>query len=224
MSPDRREFVERLTAGAALMAGLTLVRSDAAAAALAPAQDPTEKWDLSWADRVSGKHRAVFDAADIEDGAGFLRAKLWKDQYIQVLGAAPDDISVVLVVRHQAIPLVMTQAYWDRYEIGKKHKVKHPLTDKPTTFNPALLPASELPPSLASYTLDGFLQGGGIVLGCNLAFGEVVRTVAKGEKLAEADARKRALTMLQPGVILQPSGVFATIRAQEAGCHYLRAS
>jgi hypothetical protein len=27
-----------------------------------------------------------------------------------------------------------------------------------------------------------------------------------------------------PGVILQPSGVFAAVRAQEAGCHYVRAS
>jgi hypothetical protein len=224
MQPDRREFIERLTAGAAAVAGLSLARSDVAAAALAPAQEQAEKWDLSWMDRVTGKYRAVFDATAIEDGAGFLRAMLWKGQYSQVLGAGPGDLSAVFVARHEAIPLVMTQAYWDRYGVAKKNKVKHPFTDKATTFNPALLPASELPPPLASFTLDGFLQGGGIILGCNLAFGDIVRTVAKEEKLSEADARKQALGMLQPGVILQPSGVFATIRAQDAGCRYLKAS
>jgi hypothetical protein len=29
---------------------------------------------------------------------------------------------------------------------------------------------------------------------------------------------------MNPGVILQPSGVFAAIRAQQEGCHYIRAS
>ena len=37
-------------------------------------------------------------------------------------------------------------------------------------------------------------------------------------------ARKQAIGYLVPGVILQPSGVFAAIRAQEAGATYLRAS
>ena len=32
------------------------------------------------------------------------------------------------------------------------------------------------------------------------------------------------MTFVLPGVILQPSGVFATLRAQEAGCQYLLAS
>jgi hypothetical protein len=40
----------------------------------------------------------------------------------------------------------------------------------------------------------------------------------------DADARKQAIAALVPGVILQPSGVFAALRAQEAGCLYLRAS
>jgi intracellular sulfur oxidation DsrE/DsrF family protein len=33
-----------------------------------------------------------------------------------------------------------------------------------------------------------------------------------------------ALKHLLPGVTLQPSGVFAVLRAQEAGCQYLLAS
>jgi hypothetical protein len=40
-------------------------------------------------------------------------------------------------------------------------------------------------------------------------------------KLDQAKAREMALKHVVPGIILQPSGVFATLRAQEAGCQYL---
>ena len=38
------------------------------------------------------------------------------------------------------------------------------------------------------------------------------------------EARKQAIAFMVPGVILQPSGVFAALHAQDAGCKYLRAS
>jgi hypothetical protein len=72
--------------------------------------------------------------------------------------------------------------------------------------------------------LDKFIARGGIALGCNLAFGDCVELVKSKENLDDAAARKQALSFLVPGVILQPSGVFAAIRAQEAGAIYLRAS
>ena len=59
---------------------------------------------------------------------------------------------------------------------------------------------------------------------CNLAFGDVVGSFMKAEKLKQNEARKRALAQLMPGVILQPSGVFAALRAQAGGCHYILAS
>jgi hypothetical protein len=132
----------------------------------------------------------------------------------------------VVVIRHDAIPLAMQQEFWDKYHIGKDKKVKHPFTDEPTTRNPILLSSerSELPQNLATLNLGGFLQSGGIALACNLAFADCVRRVAKGDGVDETEARRRALALLSPGIILQPSGVFAAIRAQEAGCHYLKAS
>ena len=65
----------------------------------------------------------------------------------------------------------------------------------------------------------------GTVLACNLAFSlDVVPRVQEMMKLDEAKAREMALQHIVPGIILQPSGVFATLRAQEAGCQYLMAS
>ena len=43
-----------------------------------------------------------------------------------------------------------------------------------------------------------------------------------GRRLTKA--REMALRHVVPGVLLQPSGVFAVLRAQEAGCQYLMAS
>ena len=115
---------------------------------------------------------------------------------------------------------LLMEAAWSDY------LAKNPITEQPTTRNPVLLSADrgELPVPMASFNLEGLLKGGGIALACNLAFGDCVRTIAKNDKVDDAEARKRALTMLAPGVVLQPSGVFATIRAQEAGCQYLKAS
>ncbi|MEO8451623.1 MAG: hypothetical protein ABI647_17650 [Gemmatimonadota bacterium] len=221
MPRDRRDFLERMAAGAAFAAGLGAANPKPASAARRPAGDP---WDLTWVDRIKGSHRAVFDSTEIEDGTGLLRALLWKGQYAETLGIPPAELTPVVVIRHVAIPLAMSQEYWDRYDVGKKHKVKNPFSDKSTSKNPVLLPKEELPPPMAGLTLPGLLEGGGIALACNLAFNEIISTVAKHEKLETAEARKKAITMIYPGVILQPSGVFATIRAQEAGCHYIKAS
>ena len=225
MHPDRREFLGRLATGSALAAGLNFVPGlDADLAAMV--QPPADEFDLTWFDRVKGTHRAVFDCTEIESGAGVLRAVLWKSQYAQFLKVAPDDMTAVVVIRHSAIPLAMKQEYWDRYHVGKKNKVKHPFTDKDTDRNPAMLTVDhgDLPAPMGGLNIDGVLKSGGIVLACNLAFGDLVSTVAKEEKLAPAAARTQALTMLHPGILLQPSGVFGTLRAQEARCAYIKAS
>ncbi|MBM4187480.1 MAG: twin-arginine translocation signal domain-containing protein [Gemmatimonadetes bacterium] len=222
MTPTRRDFLERLAAGTAAAAGLTSLSPDD----LAAISSVQETWDTSWTGRIRGRHKAVFDATEIEDGAGVLRVMIWRMQYGQVLAVAPDDMAAVLVIRHNAIPLAMTQEFWDRYRIGETKGVKHPMTEQPTAKNPALLSSDtgDLPSQFASLNLPGILAAGGIVLACNLAFSQCVGTVAKEDKLEPAAARKRALEMLHPGVILQPSGVFASILAQEHGCRYLKAS
>ncbi len=223
MHPDRREFLGRLAAGTAMAAALNLAPT---ADALAATQPPPEAFDLTWFDRVKGTHRAVFDCTEIESGAGVLRAVIWKNQYAQFLQAAPDDMTAVVVIRHSAIPLAMKQEYWDLYKVGKKNKVKHPFTDKDTDRNPAMLTVEhgDLPAPMGGLNIDGVLKSGGIVLACNLAFGDIVSNVANEDHLEPATARAKALTLLHPGILLQPSGVFATLRAQDARCGYLKAS
>jgi hypothetical protein len=226
MTQNRREFIERLTAGAMLA---TVPFSDNALRAFEPARVATgaaEDWDLSWTNRVSSKYRAVFDVPEIDSGYGVWRASIWAQQYMEVLKAAPKDCSSVVVLRHHGIALAMQQPFWDTYGLAKINTVTHPVSEQPTDRNPALLSSTrnEVPAMLDDMALDKYLARGGIALACNLALDDMIAVVTKKDGSTTEAARKIALAALVPGVILQPSGVFAALHAQDVGCKYLRAS
>ena len=222
MTTPRRDFLKRLgTTGALAAIGLPTALHAEPAAHDVPVSD---KWDMSWCDRVTGKVRAVFDSPQVGEGGGMFRAQLWRDQHMEVYGAPLSDISAVLVVRHEAIPLVMNDAYWLRFDVGKELKLKDAQDKKWAKVNPIGVLQPGTPEKYTNYNIAEFIKSGGIVLACNLAFGEIVAKFRKEDKLSKDDARKRAIEHLIPGVILQPSGGFAALRAQQAGCNYLLAS
>jgi hypothetical protein len=222
MTADRRTFLGRLAAGAALAGtGLSLPRAAGAAAAVPRSDD----FDLSWTQRVRGAHRALMDSPEITQGLALLRALVYLKDYGTVYGAKPEDMTVVTVLRHNAIWLVMNDDFWAHHHVGEVTRIIDPATKHPITRNPVLgaSPWPDLPPEIANGVLPKVL-GAGIVLACNLAFQEVVEKVKADMKLDDTKAREMALGHLVPGVILQPSGVFAVTRAQEAGCVYMLAS
>ncbi len=225
MTQDRREFLERLGAGA-LLAAMPVTDVLSAFGTRTPATEIAEDWDLSWVNRVNGKYRAVFDVPEIDSGYGVWRASLWVQQYADVLKANPRDCSPVLVLRHHGIALAMQQSFWDKYGVSKWQSVTHPITQQGTDRNPALLSSSrnEVPADFDAVALDKYLSRGGIALACNLAFDEMIELVSKKDGTTGDASRKTAQAGLVPGVIMQPSGVFAALRAQDAGCKYLRAS
>jgi hypothetical protein len=223
MPTTRRAFLGRAAAGAAIIGALP---SDLFAAGSAePAAVQDGKWDLTWVNRITGKHRAIFDVPEVESGYGVWRLNAWANQYQQVLGAKPAEITGVLVLHHNGIVLAMQQAFWDKYGIGKAKNVTHPLTTQPTDKNPALLGAKDgVPEPFASGSLPSQLQRGAIVLACNLALQDCVELIKAKDQVSDEAAHKLAVAMLVPGVVLQPSGVFAAVRAQQTGCAYVRAS
>ena len=223
MTTPRRDFLSWLGAsGAFAAAGLPVVPPARTDAHLVPA---TDAWDMSWCDRVHGKLRAVFDSPEIADGDAVFRALLWRDQYREVYGTRPTDMTAVAVLRHKGIALAMNDAYWERFKIGEHAKVHTPDGKEWATASPVSTVPPGMPPAFANYTLATLLSSGGIVLACNLAFSESVIGKFKADgKLSDDEARKQALAHLVPGIILQPSGVFAVLRAQQAGCSYLFAS
>jgi hypothetical protein len=200
---DRRAFLQRLTMSAA---GIGAMPS------LLHANEPTPQevhgdrvrdwsefttdeqqadpqWDTTWTKKITGKHRAMFDVPEVSEGAGVFRAGLWARQYTEVFKSQPSDLSAVIVLRHKGIVLAMNQQYWDEYDVGKKNNIRDE-KNKKTNKHPALsaAPVDGKPASpMSALMLEQQMTRGVVVLGCNLAFGGVVRDVAKRER-----CRKRA--------------------------------
>jgi intracellular sulfur oxidation DsrE/DsrF family protein len=72
--------------------------------------------------------------------------------------------------------------------------------------------------------LDSLIAQGAIVLACNLATMAFAGIIAKRVQRNPDDVKQELRDGLVPGVTLVPSGVFAVIRSEEAGCNYLRAT
>ena len=176
---------------------------------------------LSWVKRLTGKYRAVFDVPEIDSGYGVWRASIWGRQYQEVLGAKPNELSAVVVLRTTASSSRCSRRTGTNTAIGKEKNVMHPVTQQGTDRNPALLASSrgEVPAMFDDAALDRFIARGGIALACNLALQDVVEAIQKKENVSAEEARKQAIAFLVPGVILQPSGVFAALHAQDVGCN-----
>lgn len=224
MPSTRRDFVSQVTAGAVGVSGLMAWTGSLAELEAAAAQgDPT--WNVTWPDALTGRHKGVFDCVDTESGLGVWRAGAWASQVTEVLKATPADLSPVIVLRHDAIALAMSQAFWDKYPVNADKKITHPMTEAPTTKNPVLLDEKDgIPAPFNMMSLTKQLSRGVTVLACNLALRSMVELVKTTDKVDDVEARKRAVAGLIPGVILQPSGVFGAVRAQQAGCAYVRVS
>ncbi len=225
MANSRRDFLGRLAAGAALMGGAASATPGRLAAEPGP-RPVSDKWDMSWIDRITGKFRAVFDSPKIEDGGQIFRAAIWQSQITEVYGVKDQEVNSVLVIRHGGIPLAMDDAFWERHQIGKKRKMKDPWTGKTAIANPirSYQGKTDVPPGMAGTSLEGYMAKGGIVLACNFAFGLMVHLESELSKEKDrAAVRTRVLSNLVPGIILQPSGFFALLEAQRAGCHLFAA-
>jgi hypothetical protein len=224
---SRRNFLDQLAIGGLALGGISLgnaVFPDALhAAGLATGQGT---WDTRWPKRLTGRVKTIMDVPEIENGYGVWRATVWARQYEQVLGHPAAQLSTALVLRHNAIILAMQQGFWDKYGVGAMKKVIHPVSLQPTDRNPALLTAADgAPEPYASFALPKFMERGGVTLACDLALQfDIIPIIQNADKVSAEVARKQALDWMIPGVILQPSGIFAALLAQQEGALYIRAS
>jgi hypothetical protein len=218
MARNRRQFLGNI---AALSTGGALLPSALGAMGPEPVQGQT--WDMSWRDKVVGDFRAVFDSPEVNEGVGLWRAADWKRSVKAVYGDAAKDASAVLVIRHKAIPMALNNAFWERHAIGEEQKITKPRSEEFVTVNP-FLSTPDSSESDRSNSLDGFMADGGIILACNYALMQMVAREARKLGVPSREARDATLQYLIPGIIVQPSGFFAALEAQRAGCHFFLAS
>ena len=226
----RRGFLARVAAaGAALVASATAA-SPLAAAAIRPRSArgrSSSDFDDTWTERVrAAKHRAVFDSPAVGDGLALEHASVFMNNYHEMFGTIDADTVSVVVMRHMGTALALNDALWSKYELGSFVGFKDPDTSKDAVRNVFFRVAADArnSPISAESSLSSLSARGAILLACNRALMHLATTEAKKRKqdLEQTKAEFRAAVL--PGVILQPSGIYAVTRAQEAGCAFLKST
>jgi hypothetical protein len=202
----RRNFLTDVAIGASGVVALSsLVSDEAFAGEVTPSASAAAEWDLTWIDRLTGKYRTVFDSPEVNDGMAFTNATVFMMGFKEVYNASDADMQAVIVMRHRGVVQAFNDAMWEKYGIGAEFKVANAEKRNPWT--------SELA------TLRG---RGATLIACNLAASRQAREFAKRLGLDADEVKKDLYANFVPGVIVQTSGVFATVRAQQAGCSFMK--
>lgn len=222
MSTPRREFLGLIGAGALASAAPGIV-----VGARLPGRSPSPHvphasgdWDMSWVRRLDGQHKLVFDAPDLAEGDPLLRAHVIANQYQDVLGTPVHRQSRVLILRHLGIHFAMNDSYWARFEVGKETGFLD-ASGNGLRVNPVRTARAEVPEPFRALTLEAYQRSGGIVLACHLALQHYVAPRYAASGLTSEAALEAALADVLPGIVMQPSGVFAVAVAQDHGCRYV---
>jgi len=181
---------------------------------------PATAFDDSWTARLTARHKSVYDSPSINDGVALGHASAVMNGYHAALGAPGTDLNIVIVIRHAAIPMALNDAMWDKYAFGQDLKLKDPSTGDPARRNPFYrVTASD---SFAvidpEESIEALSQRGVVLLACNMALMGRASTLAQKTKAPVDTVRDELRANLVPGVILQPNGIYAVVRAQEMGC------
>jgi hypothetical protein len=205
---SRREFIGRVAQTAAAAAALAAIPGSASALGdVAPATGQRASWDMSWTERLTAPHRAVFEMPSISDGVALYQATMYMDGYRAAFGEK-GDAQVVLVMRSGAVPMAMNDVIWEKYGIAEQVRARGPK-------NPYLTGDHG--------SLAALRARGAILLACNMATMGQAESIASRVGADVEAVKQEVRTNLAPGVLLMPNGVFAVLCAQDLGCKYFRA-
>lgn len=214
---SRRDFLTSVGA----MAGAAALPSLAAAAPSTddPLSDQVnqEQWDMSWLDRIQGKHKQVFDIANWDTGLSTVRN--WYDAHQRLYGLKDAQLTAVVGIATQAFPINASDAMYTRFPIGDEWKVTDPKTGKPAMRN-IFIDKREGPPPIAEATVKLLQARGAMFWQCNNALNKVAGILAARVNRPQPEVYNELRAGLNPGVTLVIAHTLALGVAQERGCTY----
>jgi intracellular sulfur oxidation DsrE/DsrF family protein len=226
LTTDRRAFIGSLATGAVAMGLGTLAAPIKAIAGqeettglrVPNADDPDE-----WFKKIKGKHRIVFDVTEPHEMLPFA----WPRVFLmtnEMTGTPAKDNSVVVILRHGAIPFAMDNSMWTKYNFGEVFKVQDDQTKAVAMRNAYWKPKPgdfKIPGvGPVAIGINELMDSGVMFCVCNVALTVYSAAVAQGMNLKPEDVKKEWMSALLPGIQVVPSGVWAVGRAQEHGCAY----
>ncbi len=218
---DRRGFLTRTAAGAAMAALATLPTW---VEAQAPMQAPEIDADKMWLRGVNTKCRQFFETARMDSMIPFHHVANYFAAWRATRGIKPDDVMAVVGIFGFAVPVLFGDAMWEKYSFGKTLNLTDASTGQPYIRNPYLTPRNgELfgSDSVTPAALQGL--GARIIL-CNNAFTLFVAMSSAATNQAPPVVRAEMLRYLAPRVTLVPAMVQAVEQAQRAGLTYMKNS
>jgi intracellular sulfur oxidation DsrE/DsrF family protein len=214
VSIERRGFLGGVAASAAA-AGFGAIGATAVAAQAAQPNGDFQKWVAS----IGGKHPQVYDMAEPNEGMGLIWSWVYQMTGAQGYGVPEKDLGVVVVMRHNAIPIALQDSQWQKYPLGEFFKINDPATKAPAKRNPFhQLKQGEFVPDAAVEKLIG---KGVKIAACNMAITHYSGLIAKQIGANAEEVKKEWLGAVIPGITIVPSGVLAINGAQSKGCAYV---
>lgn len=177
---------------------------------------PTEEWDLSFLNRLTGKHRMVFDVGDME--SGLIVAKNWYDAHEEVFKLRHPDLNGVVGIARRAFPINASDALYEKFPIGELWKVNDPQTGAPARRN--VFMAGGTAPHLVGAGVRPLMARGAVFWMCNNALQRVASQIGDAVKRPAAEVYPELRAALNPGVILIPAHTMLLGLCQERGCAY----
>jgi intracellular sulfur oxidation DsrE/DsrF family protein len=212
----RRGFLGSVAAGAATFGLSNLIPRGLVAQPVIGRQPVDDPQVEAWLGKIAGKHKQVYDMPAVNGGVGFIWSRVF---YLTNEGIPEKDLSVVVILRHEALPFAMTDAMWAKYKLGEVFKIDDPQTKAPAVGNFWYkIPADKQP--LPGISIENLLASGALFGACNMAIKFYSGVVAKSMNMSADDIANDWRANLIPGVQVVPSGVWAVNRVQEHGCTY----
>ena len=139
----------------------------------------------------------------------------------QAYGVSPDELGVVLVIRHNALPTALDDAAWEKYGLGELFELNDPKTGAPALRNPfyATVPEGFLPDMALQKIIDRGVRVGV----CDMAIHHYSGLAAEKTGMRHEDVKAEWNHAVLPGISHMPSGLVACQGAVSRGCAYLYA-
>ena len=217
LAANRREFLGMAgAAAAAAVAGLGAI----APATEALAADKRGTDFTRWLDSITGTHRQLYDMPEVNEGFGPVWSWAFFMTGAQAYGVPESDLGVVVVLRHNALPLAFNDATWEKYQLGEVFKIADPDTGAPALRNPYYAKPGKFPvPDAALQKL--LMRPNMRVAACNLALTFYSGMVAQKIGLKPEDVKAEWTAAVYPRIQIVPSGVVACNGAVSKGCTYV---
>src|SRR5256884_6284734 len=132
----RRGFLGRLAAGAAArgLGGMVAPLAAAGEPRSARAVSANPEFE-AWLNKITGKHKMVFDIPEPNSGFGFAWARVFLNTTNENYGTTDADNTVAIILRHNGIAFGIQSPMWAKYKLGEFFKLNDVLTKEAALRN-----------------------------------------------------------------------------------------